>query len=94
MIDQSNRILIVEDDVDLAEMLSAYFRVQGFEVDLATWGEDAIRLSSENTPDLVLMDIRLPDFDGFEVAGKLRERRRTRYTPLYSLPKNVIDKIS
>ncbi|KAB2865166.1 MAG: response regulator transcription factor, partial [Anaerolineae bacterium] len=52
------RILIVEDDLDLAEMLNAYFRVQGYDVSTAAWGEDAVRVSKETAPDLVVLDIR------------------------------------
>ncbi len=85
MSEVSKRILIVEDDVDLAEMLSSYFRVQGFEVDVATWGEDALKQAERETPDLALLDIRLPDFSGYQVAETLRSKRRTRYTPIIFL---------
>ena len=71
MTDKSN-ILIVEDDLDLAEMLNAYFRVQGYEVQTAAWGEDAVRMTQEDPPDLVVLDIRLPDIDGYEVCRRLR----------------------
>ena len=62
------QILIVEDDFDLAKMLEAYFSVQGYGVLTAAWGEDAIRIGQESAPDLVVLDIRLPDIDGYEVA--------------------------
>jgi PleD family two-component response regulator len=78
-------ILIVEDDVDLAEMLSAYFRVQTYVVDIATWGEDAIQFVHKKIPDLILLDIRLPDFDGFEVCRRLRAMHRTRHIPIIFL---------
>jgi DNA-binding response OmpR family regulator len=42
---EKSHILIVEDDLDLAEMLNAYFRVQGYEVGTAAWGEDAVRMT-------------------------------------------------
>ncbi len=50
-------LLIVEDDVDVADMLKAYFLVQGYDVLVANWGEDAVRLSSEQKIDLALLDI-------------------------------------
>ena len=78
-------ILVVEDDVDVADMLNAYFRTQGYEVNTANWGEDAIRSCSMTLPDLILLDIRLPDIDGFEVARRLRSNRRTREVPIIFL---------
>ena len=57
------RILIVEDDLDIAEMLNAYFRVQGYEVYTVNWGEDGVRAAQTDLPDLMILDIRLPDID-------------------------------
>ncbi len=78
-------ILIVEDDLDVAEMLEAYFRVQGYNVLTANWGEDAVETSLLETPDLLILDIRLPDIDGFEVARRLRGNRRTNLIPIIFL---------
>lgn len=78
-------ILIVEDDTDIAEMLNAYFRVQGYQVFTVNWGEDGIRACIENPPDVVILDIRLPDMDGFEVAEKLKSNRRTQMIPIIFL---------
>lgn len=78
-------ILIVEDDLDLAEMLNAYFRVQGYGVMTAMWGNDAVRICRETPPDLVMLDIRLPDIDGYEVCRQLRSHRRTATLPVIFL---------
>jgi len=78
-------LLIVEDDLDVADMLNAYFNVQGFEVQTANWGEDAVKICSSHPPDLVILDIRLPDIDGFEVARRLRTNRRTQNIPIIFL---------
>jgi DNA-binding response OmpR family regulator len=83
--DKPSQILIVEDDVDLAEMLNAYFRVQGYEILTATWGEDAVRVAQEMVPDVVLLDIRLPDIDGYEVCRQIRQHRRTKEIPIIFL---------
>jgi DNA-binding response OmpR family regulator len=80
-----SHILIVEDDLDVAEMLDAYFRVQGYEVTSSNWGEDAVKLCRELRPDLVILDIRLPDIDGYEVARRLRDNRRTESVPIIFL---------
>ncbi|MBN1965359.1 MAG: response regulator [Anaerolineae bacterium] len=89
-------ILIVEDDLDLSEMLNAYFRVQGYEVQTAAWGEDAIRLTQEEPPDLVVLDIRLPDIDGYEVCRRLRMHRRTQDVPVIFLTekRDRVDKLA
>ena len=78
-------ILIVEDDLDIADMLNAYFRVQGYEVQTVNWGEDGVRACQNDAPDLVILDIRLPDIDGFEVAKRLRSGRKTREIPIIFL---------
>lgn len=78
-------ILIVEDDLDIAEMLNAYFRVQGYTVVTANWGEDGVRSCLTCKPDLVILDIRLPDMDGFKVAECLRSNRQTKDIPIIFL---------
>jgi len=83
--DEKSTILIVEDDVDVAEMLTAYFRAQGYEVNAVYCGEDAIQACRSNRPHLVILDIRLPDIDGFEVARRLRANQRTNETPIIFL---------
>ncbi|HEY2982073.1 MAG TPA: response regulator [Anaerolineales bacterium] len=85
MLEAAPKILIVEDDLDVAEMLNAYFRVQGYEVYTVNWGEDGVRSSQTVSPDLVILDIRLPDIDGYEVARRLREDRRTQDIPIIFL---------
>jgi DNA-binding response OmpR family regulator len=93
---EKSHILIVEDDLDLAEMLNAYFRVQGYEVGTAAWGEDAVRMTLENPPDLVVLDIRLPDIDGYEVCRRIRTQRRTQGVPVIFLTekRDRVDKLS
>lgn len=82
---QNHSLLIVEDDVDLAEMLNAYFRSQGYQVTVAHWGEDALQACASLHPALIILDIRLPDMDGYEVARRLRENRRTHNIPIIFL---------
>jgi DNA-binding response OmpR family regulator len=79
------KILIVEDDLDVADMLNAYFRVQGYEVFTVNWGEDGVRAASTSRPELIILDIRLPDIDGYEVARRLRADRRTSTIPIIFL---------
>jgi PleD family two-component response regulator len=82
---QKATILIVEDDLDIADMLNSYLSVQGYDVTTVNWGEDGIRACQTSRPDLVVLDIRLPDIDGFEVAKTLRNNRRTKDIPIIFL---------
>lgn len=82
---ETQRILVVEDDINTAEMLSAYFEAQGYEVFTAAWGEDALRLTQDVLPDLVVLDIHLPDIDGYQVCRRLRGHRRTEHIPIIFL---------
>jgi DNA-binding response OmpR family regulator len=81
----SPTILIVEDDLDVADMLNAYFRIQGYEVLTVNFGEDGLSAAETSRPDIIILDIRLPDIDGFKVAEKLRANRNTRDVPILFL---------
>ncbi len=85
MTEEKNTILIIEDDLDVSEMLNAYFRVQEYEVLTVHRGEEGIQVCQNSRPDLVILDIRLPDVDGFEVARRLRGNRRTADIPIIFL---------
>lgn len=85
MADTKPKILIVEDDPDVAEMLTAYFRSQEYDVATVNWGEDGVRSAQQSPPDLAILDIRLPDIDGYEVAHRLRKDRRTSDIPIIFL---------
>ena len=80
------RIFIVEDDTDLSEMLVAYFQVQGYDVENALRGEDAVAAITAVPPDVVVLDIRLPDIDGYEVCRRIRKVRRTPSNWMWSRP--------
>lgn len=90
-----SRILIVEDDLDLSEMVSSYFRVQNYDVLTAAWGEEALQLADNNPLDLIMLDIRLPDIDGFELCRQLRGNRKTQDTPIIFLTekRDRVDKL-
>ena len=86
VINQSNAsILIIDDDQDLGEMLNSYFEVQGYQVSTKNWGEDGLKSCIEKTPDVVLLDIRLPDLDGYEIVKRLKNNRRTQTVPIIFL---------
>jgi len=79
------RLLIVEDDNDIATMLQLYFASQGYEVDIASRGSEALEKTRQSLPHLIILDIMLPDFDGFEVCRTLRTHSRTSHVPIIFL---------
>lgn len=70
--DAGCRVLVVDDSVDSAETLAELLRLWGHDVCIAHDGEEALRTAREVRPDVVLLDIGLPDMDGYAVAAQLR----------------------
>ncbi len=70
------RLLVVEDEPNIRELLATSLRFAGFEVQVAADGAAALRQAAEHNPDLVVLDVMLPDMDGFTVTRKLREAGR------------------
>jgi two-component system OmpR family response regulator len=70
------RLLVVDDEPSIRELLTASLRFAGFEVFDAADGREALKLAEQYRPDLVVLDIMLPDLDGFTVTRRLRERGR------------------
>lgn len=81
----SGRILVVEDDFDIANMLRMYFSAQGYQVDVAARGNDALDKTRRHLPDLIVLDIMLPDMDGYQVCKVLRTTTRTSHIPIIFL---------
>jgi DNA-binding response OmpR family regulator len=75
-------LLIVEDDNDTSEMLRVYFEAQGYRVETAAGGREALDKARRRPPDLILLDVRLPDIDGFEVGKRLQDDLRTSRLPV------------
>lgn len=70
----AHRILIVEDEQELADILAAYLKVEGYEVETAFDGEEGLRIAKEKSIDLALLDIMLPKVDGMEVCRTIRQQ--------------------
>ena len=71
--DSEARLLVVEDEPNIRELLAPSLRFAGFEVHTASNGTEAIRLAGSLEPDLVVLDVMLPDLDGFAVTRRIRE---------------------
>ena len=70
----SQRILVVDDEPSIVDAVATALRYEGYDVDEATAGREAIRLVTEREPDLIVLDWMLPDIEGIEVGRRLRER--------------------
>jgi two-component system OmpR family response regulator len=70
----TSRLLVVDDEPTVRELLSAALRFAGFRVTSAATAREAVAAATAEPPDLVLLDVMLPDMDGFEVVRRLRER--------------------
>jgi len=79
------KILIVDDEDDVLSVLEKGLTGKGYLVATASNGKDAIMLANSKQPDLILLDILMPDMDGTEVAGKLREDPMTKDIPVMFL---------
>lgn len=74
--DTSPHLLVVEDEPNIRELLATSLRFAGFEVEVAGDGATALDIVHRLEPDLIVLDVMLPDIDGFEIASKLRASER------------------
>jgi DNA-binding response OmpR family regulator len=79
------RLLVVEDDADIANMLKIYFGSMDYEVDIAPRGGLALEKTRTVLPHLIVLDIMLPDINGYEVCRQLRTNTRTSHIPVIFL---------
>jgi CheY-like chemotaxis protein len=85
-------ILVVEDEPILSEVLEIQMKRLGYRVNPAKNGREALRKAMSALPDLILLDIRLPDLDGFKVATLIRKMRKTRSIPILAVSGLPIEK--
>jgi two-component system phosphate regulon response regulator PhoB len=76
--DMNSRILVVDDEADIAALVAYNLAREGYRVSTARSGSEALKAAVEETPDLVILDLMLPDLSGFEVLQELRKRSETR----------------
>ncbi len=79
------RILVIEDDFDIANMLRIYFAGMMYETHIAHRGSEGLTLAHRQLPDLIILDIVLPDMDGYAVCRELRTATRTSHVPIIFL---------
>src|SRR3990172_3804631 len=79
------RIVLIEDEKDIIELVRYNFRKEGFEVSSFTSGKEVLEYLRRNPADLALLDIMVPDLDGFEICKRLRSEDRSRSLPVIFL---------
>jgi len=85
MPEKSRAVLVVEDDPEINELVGAYVQIAGFDYVRALNGAQAVEKARQNHLALIVLDIMLPDFDGFEVARRLKSETATRSIPIVML---------
>jgi len=80
-----DEVLVVEDDPELNDLVGAYVQLAGFKYARALDGANAIRLATERHPALIVLDVMLPDRDGFDVCRQLKTDARTASIPIVML---------
>jgi two-component system OmpR family response regulator len=74
--DPADRVLVVDDEPNITDLVATALRYQGFEVAVASGGREALSAVSSFRPDLVVLDVMLPDLDGFAIHQRLTDERR------------------
>jgi len=82
------KILLVEDNLSLVEIVQKYLKVLGYEVSVATTGTQGVRMAIEQVPDVIILDIMLPEIDGLEVASRIRRHPQVCFLPILAITAN------
>jgi DNA-binding response OmpR family regulator len=85
------RILIVDDDAVIVRLLQINFRLEGYEVDTASHGEEALERVRAHRPDAVVLDVMMPGIDGWEVCRRLKEAPDVKHVPVIFLSARAQD---
>ncbi|UCE81641.1 MAG: response regulator [Deltaproteobacteria bacterium] len=76
------KVLVVDDELEIRDLLREVLKQEGYEVLLASAGEEAIELAKRETPHVILLDVRMPGIDGVEVCKRLKTEPKTQYIPI------------
>lgn len=87
----SNRVLIVDDNVEIVQATSARLRAAGYETICAFDGAQGVRLATTDSPDAIVLDVRMPVQDGMTALAELKRRDDTRDIPVVMVSASVVD---
>ena len=92
----SEKILIVDDDLDTLRLVGLMLQRQGYQISAATNGQQGLDKAFEEHPDLILLDVMMPDMDGYEVTRRLRQNPATLSTPIlmFTAKSQLNDKVA
>jgi DNA-binding response OmpR family regulator len=88
---RKQRILIVDDDPVIVRLLQINFRLEGYDVDTASHGEEALERVRAQRPDVVILDVMMPGLDGWEVCRQLKANPAVRHIPVIFLSARAQD---
>jgi len=77
-----DKVLVVDDEWEIRHLLSQFLTEEGYEVILASDGEEAIELAERENPQVILLDILMPGIDGIETCKRLKAEEKTRFIPV------------
>jgi CheY-like chemotaxis protein len=85
MVNTPSTILVVDDYSDNRTLLAAWLRAKGFKVVEAADGKEGLLQANRSNPDLILMDLAMPELDGIEATRQIRQRRVLSKTPIFAI---------
>ena len=87
----SKVILVAEDEADIRELMKLLLQEEGYQVETAADGAEAVRVAATCAPDVILMDLRMPVMDGFTAVRLLRQQPETRNTKIIAVSAYLAD---
>jgi DNA-binding response OmpR family regulator len=87
-----NQVLVVDDDRDILSWLKEALSNNGYAVSLASSGREALSLARRQRPDVILLDLKLPDMDGYQIIRQLKREKNTQEVPIIVITASPIDK--
>ena len=88
---QHPKVLIIDDDRNASELIQVMLEAEGYEVIKTMHGKEGVKLALSETPDLIILDLIMPDISGFNVAYQLKQQAKTRNTPIIILTSMEVD---
>ena len=76
------KVLIVDDEKGVRDLLQSFLKTTGYQAIMASSGEEAIELAKSESPNAILLDVKMPGIDGIETCRRLRAEEQTRYIPV------------
>jgi DNA-binding response OmpR family regulator len=92
-----NRVIVVDDDKEVQEIVTFALSRNGFEVAVASNGQQLQDVLATNTPDLIILDVMMPGLDGYQIFGRLRKNAATQHVPIIIMTahaENIYERIS